>query len=361
MNTHVQVEDGQQQKQKGPFLLKAWYAAALSREVGPEALFHRKLLNTNVLIYRKQDGTPTAMQDRCPHRFAPLHMGKRIGDEVSCIYHALRFNSEGACTHNPHGTKAIPKAAKVRTYPLVEKYGYIWIWMADEAPDYALLPDYGPLDEGHPNGVGHTYMPIKANYELIIDNVMDLSHIDHVHGEIITTRGQLSPIVPAVVEGERTVNARWEWKQTPAMHIFSKLMPDPEGEARMFFDITWHQPANIQLSVGAIQGPGNLDLKDCVGQYDLHVTTPETETTTHYWFSTRRNHMEEDGDFNAFKIQAMHNAFVDEDFPILEATEAEMQTNDLFSLNPVLMSNDIAPVKVRRLLQRLINEENGAA
>jgi phenylpropionate dioxygenase-like ring-hydroxylating dioxygenase large terminal subunit len=358
MNTHVAVQETAQQK--SPFLLKAWYAAALSTEVGETELFHRKLLNVNVMIYRKQDGTPVALHDRCPHRFAPMHLGKRAGDEVSCVYHALRFNGEGQCVHNPHGAGVIPKAAKIRTYPLMEKYGYIWIWMADEAPDPSLLPDYSPLDEGHRNGVAHTYMYMKANYELIIDNVMDLSHIDHVHGEIITTRGQLSPIVPKVVEGERSVNARWEWKQTPAMHIFSTFMAAPEAEARQFFDITWRQPANIQLSVGAIQGPGALDLTDCVGQYDLHTTTPETENTTHYWFSTRRNHIVEDGDFNAFKIKAMHEAFVTEDGPIIEETQKEMGTTDFFSLDPVLMSNDIAPVKVRRLLQRLIAEEQGA-
>jgi vanillate O-demethylase monooxygenase subunit len=359
MNTHVNVKNGQ--KQKSPFVLKAWYAAALSTEVGPEALFHRKLLNVNVMLYRKQDGQPVAMQDRCPHRFAPMHMGKRVGDEVSCLYHALKFNSEGACTHSPHGTGVIPKAAKIRTYPLIEKFGYIWIWMDESEPDPGLLRDYSPLDQGHPNGIAHTYMYLKANYELIMDNVMDLSHVDHVHGEIITTRGQLSPIIPAVVEKDDTVNTRWEWRQTPPMHIFSNFMADPTGEARMFLDITWSQPANIQLSIGAIQGPGNLDLKDCVGQYDLHTTTPETETTTHYWFSTRRNHFEEDADFNAFKIRAMHDAFVNEDFPIIEGVQEEMQTNDFFSLDPVLMSNDISPVKVRRLLQRLIDEQNGAA
>ncbi|MCI4677904.1 aromatic ring-hydroxylating dioxygenase subunit alpha [Rhodoblastus acidophilus] len=358
MNSHVSVKD--EARPASPFLQRAWYAAALSSEVGPTELFHRKLLNVNVLIYRKQDGTPVAMRDRCPHRFAPMHLGKRQGDEVSCLYHALRFNSEGQCVHNPHGSGAIPKAAKIRAYPLIEKYGYIWIWMADEDPDPSLLPDYTPLEEGHPNGVAHTYMYMNANYELIIDNVMDLSHIDHVHGEIITTRGQLSPVVPKVIEGERSINARWEWKQTPAMHIFSKFMPDTEAEARQFFDITWRQPANIQLSVGAIQGTGNLDLKDCVGQYDLHTTTPETETTTHYWFSTRRNHIVEDGEFNAFKIKAMHEAFVTEDGPIIEETQKEMGTSDFFSLNPVLMSNDVAPVKVRRLLHKLIEAERGA-
>lgn len=92
-----------------PYLMNAWYAAALSREVG-QALFHRKILDTSVLIYRKEDGTPVALHDRCPRHFAPLHLGKRQGDEVICIYHALRFDGTGRCTHNAHGATAASPA-----------------------------------------------------------------------------------------------------------------------------------------------------------------------------------------------------------------------------------------------------------
>jgi phenylpropionate dioxygenase-like ring-hydroxylating dioxygenase large terminal subunit len=358
MDTQViELQSDTGTKKKERYLRNVWYVAALSSEVNATGLFSRTLLDTSVLIYRKADGTAVAMQDRCPHRFVPLSKGSRVGDEVVCKYHALRFDCEGKCTHNPHGNGHIPQAAKVKTYPLLEKYGFLWIWMGEQPADPALLPDYSPLDKGHENGVAYTYMPIKANYELIVDNVMDLSHIDHVHGEIITTRGQLSPLVPKVKDTERTTNARWEWKQTPAMMIFANFLPDPKAEARHFFDITWAPPANIQLSVGAIQSEGNLDLTDCIGQYDLHITTPESGTTTHYWFATRRNHIEEDGDFNKMKIKAMHDAFVDEDFPILEAVEKEMGGAAFFDLKPVLMSNDIAPVKVRKLLRRMIEQE----
>jgi phenylpropionate dioxygenase-like ring-hydroxylating dioxygenase large terminal subunit len=343
------------------YLKNAWYVSALSTEVGPTELFHRKILGTSIMIYRKEDGAPVALHDRCPHRFAPLHLGKRVGDDVVCLYHALRFDCSGKCTHNPHGTGLIPKAAQVRRFPLVEKYGMIWIWMGDEAADETTLPDFGPLDAGHPNAIGYTYMHMKANYELIIDNVMDLSHIDHVHGEIITTRGKLSPKVPKIAEGAGTVSARWEWEQTPPMLIFADFLPQPKEEARHFFDITWTPPANIQLSVGAVQGPGALDLEDCVGQYDLHTTTPETEGSTHYFFVTRRNHLTEDAGYNEGKIKAMHAAFENEDGPIITAVHDEMGTTDFFSLDPVLMSNDVAPVKVRRLLARMIASENAAA
>lgn len=348
-------------QKQNEFLANTWYAAALSTDVGPEALFHRRILNTPVLFYRKQDGTAVALHDRCPHRFAPLHLGRRVGDEIACGYHALRFDCQGQCTHNPHGRGQIPRAAKVRSFPLLERFGFLWIWMGDAPPDASRLPDFGELDTGHPNGVAYTYMHMKANYELIIDNVMDLSHIDHVHGEIISTRGQLSPLVPQIRETPASIAARWEWKQTPAMLIFNHFLPDPAAEARMFFDITWTPPANIQLSVGAVQDPeARLDLSGCVGQYDLHTCTPETSDTTHYFFATRRNHRVEDGDYNRAKIEAMHTAFETEDGPIIEAVQAEMGTDDFFGLHPVLMSNDLAPVKVRRLLRQMIQQERSA-
>lgn len=340
-----------------PYLMNAWYVAALSNEVEAQSLFSRKILDTSVLIYRKQDGMPVAMQDRCPHRFAPLHLGKRDGDDIVCHYHALRFDCAGQCTHNPHGDGKIPKAAKVQTFPILERFGFIWIWMGDETPDPARLPDFSPLDEGHENGVAHTYMHLKANYELIIDNVMDLSHIDHVHSEIITTRGELSPKIPEIEQQERAIRARWEWTQTPAMLIFADFLPKPSEIARHFFDITWTPPANIQLSVGAQQNELPLELANSVGQYDLHTTTPETADTTHYFFATRRNHNEEDGEYNKAKIDAMHTAFENEDGPVIEAVHEEMGTTDFFSLNPVLGTNDIAPVKVRQLLQKLITKE----
>ena len=343
------------------YLKNAWVVAALSREVGPEALFHRTLLDTPVLIYRKADGTPVALHDRCPHRFAPLHLGKRVGDEIACLYHALRFDCSGRCTHNPHGNGQIPQAAQLRSFPLLERHGFLWIWMGEPAaarPE--ALPDFGPLDAGPATGVAHTYMHLKAHYELVSDNVMDLSHVDHVHGEALTTRGQLSPLRPALREGPAEVAARWEWQQTPPLQILAPFLPQPAESARHFIEVSWTPPATLQLSVGVTQQPGPLDLGHCIGQYDLHSATPETADSTHYFFASRRNHLEHDGAFNEAKIQAMHQAFLTEDGPVIEAVHAEMGTADFFSLKPVLMSNDIAPVKVRRLLQKLIADEAAA-
>lgn len=340
-----------------PYLLNCWYAAALSREIPAEGLFSRQLLDTRVLMYRLADGSPVALHDRCPHRFVPLSMGKRCGDEVRCAYHALQFNGQGQCTHNPHGNQHIPTAAKVRSFPLLERHGFVWIWMGDQPADPAKLPDHSALDEGPASAIAWTYMPMQANYELIIDNVMDLSHVDHVHGEIISTRGQLSPIIPPVSERDGAITVRWEWQQQPPMGIFAPFMAEPAAPARHFLNVTWHAPASIQLSVGANQDGGPMDLAHTTGQYDLHTCTPASEGQTHYFFVTRRNHVVDDEGFNAFKIKAMHDAFVNEDGPIIEAVHNEMGTTDFFALTPVLISSDAAPVRVRRRLAQMIAQE----
>lgn len=339
------------------YLKNAWYVAALSSEVGAEGLFARKLLNTPVLIYRTKNGRPVAMLDRCPHRFVPLSMGVRDGDDVVCKYHGLKFDCSGACNRNPHGNGHIPRAARVPAFSLVERYGFLWIWMGDAPADESTLPDVSPLTEGHPNGVGFTYMHRKTYYELITDNVMDLSHVDHLHGEIISTRGQLTPQLPQVKETDSTVATRWEWTQTPPIFILNQFLPEPMAEARHFVEVKFMAPTTVQLQIGATQDEGALDLGHCVGQYDLHTSTPETEGSTHYFFATRRNHLVDDPDYNAAKIKGMHDAFVDEDGPYLDAQYVSIGNADLMSLNPVLLSSDVGAVKARRILRRVIADE----
>lgn len=82
------------------FLRNAWYVAAWRDEIGT-ALFARRLLDEPLLIYRELSGRMVALADLCPHRFVPLHMGRRHGDAIECAYHGLRFGSNGACGDAP--------------------------------------------------------------------------------------------------------------------------------------------------------------------------------------------------------------------------------------------------------------------
>ena len=93
-----------------------WYVAAFDDELQPGQLLARTYLGENVVLFRAPDGTPKALHDRCPHRFAPLSAGKLVGDAIQCGYHGLTFDAGGACIRNPHGTA--PKAACVKPYAL---------------------------------------------------------------------------------------------------------------------------------------------------------------------------------------------------------------------------------------------------
>ena len=338
-------------------LRNTWYVAALAKELDAQAFLSRKLLDVSMLMYRKADGTPVAMQDRCPHRFAPLSLGKRVGDEVQCLYHGLRFDSSGACTHSPHGDGQVPARACVRSFALVERYGFLWIWMGDaHRADATLIPHYPLLDNPLPTAVGHGYMHMPANYELIVDNVMDLSHVDHVHGPLLNTAGRLSPQKPPVTEDGNSVLVRWEWQQHPPMGLFAPLLPDPAGEAEQFVQVQWTAPSNMFLTVGAVQG--SRDYERGLISWDFHLVTPESETSTHYFFGSLRNFMVDNASFNDAKLENMIYTFKTEDEPLIAAQQAEMGTTDFWSLKPALLSCDAAPVKARRRLQKLIDEEN---
>ena len=129
------------------FLRNHWYVAASGSEIGRKP-FRRIIMNEPVVFYRTEDGTPIALEDRCPHRRLPLSMGKLVENDVlQCHYHGLRFDRTGACVRVP-GQDMIPPTARVKTYPVVERYKWLWIWMGDPAlADPAKITDYHWLDD----------------------------------------------------------------------------------------------------------------------------------------------------------------------------------------------------------------------
>lgn len=107
------------------FIRNAWYAAGFGRDLEPGKLLSRIFLGERVVLLRKTDGAPAALADRCPHRFAPLHIGKLKGDVVRCGYHGLEFGADGLCKHNPHGDGSVAPNMRVRRYPLEERDGIL--------------------------------------------------------------------------------------------------------------------------------------------------------------------------------------------------------------------------------------------
>src|ERR1700732_3472636 len=167
------------------FLRNAWYVAAWGTEV-TRKLFARTLLGQSILLYRTEAGEAVAISNRCPHRFAPLHVGQLIGDVVECGYHGLHYDRRGVCVFNPHGDGKIPKSAQVTSYPLKEKHGLIWLWMGDTGKVHdSSIPDFSCLTDTERFATVYGVVTMNANYELITDNLLDLSHVEFLHKGIL--------------------------------------------------------------------------------------------------------------------------------------------------------------------------------
>jgi phenylpropionate dioxygenase-like ring-hydroxylating dioxygenase large terminal subunit len=159
-----------------------WWVAAFSDEITRD-LLGRWLLDTPVLLYRREDGTPVALENRCPHRGAPLSLGCLKGDEVQCGYHGFRFAADGTCVDIPT-MKVAPSSANVRTFPLVEQAPYVWIYLGDPAAmDDVPPPPVLEWTTDSAISILHGRIDIAANYLLLKENVLDLTHFGYVHAK----------------------------------------------------------------------------------------------------------------------------------------------------------------------------------
>ncbi len=150
------------------FLNNAWYMAAWASEIN-DAPLSRTLLNQRVVLFRTSSGDLTALADRCPHRFAPLSLGKVIADGIECGYHGLQFDRSGTCVRNQMASGRMPSNVKVRSYPIVRRYQMLWIWVGDPSrADAATIPDYSGIIPDSRTGADNlgNYLHVKANYLL---------------------------------------------------------------------------------------------------------------------------------------------------------------------------------------------------
>lgn len=165
-----------------------WYVAGFSREITRE-LTTRNILGVPVVMYRKEDGSPVALFDRCPHRGMPFSKGKLLGDAVQCGYHGMEFEANGKCSHIPSGGN-IPSTMCVSSYPLVEKWEWVWIWMGEpDLADPTLIPDHdqlGLIRDGWFSEPG-IHLHVAANYLLPFENLVDATHITYLHHGLIDT------------------------------------------------------------------------------------------------------------------------------------------------------------------------------
>lgn len=339
------------------FLRNCWYLAAWSDEVAT-APFARTILNERVLMYRTSDGSAVALSDRCPHRFAPLHLGQVREDRIQCPYHGLQFDRDGKCVFNPQAGGATPAAARLKTYPLTEHYGGLWIWMGDSAlADASNLPDLFYLRPEANYSRVTTYVHTQANYELMSDNILDLTHVPFVHRASFNADEASAAMKPRVrQEGAHVYYERSQRSDRPHPR-FSALF-EMDEPVDLWSDVIWEPPAVMTHVFGMT--PAGAPREGARELRNLHFMTPETDRSTHYFWAGARSFRVDEPELDERGLRLVEMAFAGEDKPMIEAQQAIMGDVDFWSMKPVILAGDAAGVLARRVLAKLIANETAA-
>jgi vanillate O-demethylase monooxygenase subunit len=339
------------------FIRNCWYVIAWDHEVPADGLFSRTVVGEPVLLFRKADGTIVAMEDRCCHRHAPLSKGRKEGECVRCGYHGLKFDANGICIEAP-GLESVPPKARVRSYPVIVKNKWVFVWMGD--PARAIndsLPDNFSND--HPDW---KYLPgylhYDTNYLLIADNLLDFSHLSYVHEKTLggsTAIAQARPTIEKVPFGIR-VTRRVSNVPPPGYY---QRMRKFDGNLDRWFIYDFVMPSTLLMhSGGRPTGDTSDDMTRAVRLHSCQTLTPETETTTHYFF--QQSHVASQGDEAMAKtiFDSLVVAF-NEDRDMITAQARNIELNPNAPMVPLAM--DSALTQFRRLVAQAIEAEQTAA
>lgn len=340
------------------FIRNCWYAAGLSQEITSRPLA-RTFLNEPVVLYRQSENAVVALEDRCCHRGLPLAHGEVVGNTLQCGYHGLRFNQEGACVHVP-GQKNIPAKAKVKSYPIVEKDSLIWIWMGDPSSadasqiiDYPWHSDAGWAFKGKCN-------EIDAHYQLLYDNLLDLTHVGYVHKN--TIGGNAESHSNAEMRTTRTENGvhvmRWLRNSVPPP-TYAKAVSF-QGNVDRWIEIDF-VPGAVQIYAGAKDvntGAYEGNREGGLGLRTLHAVTPSTDSCTYYFWTVAHN-FKVDQPAVTDQVFAQMDATFHEDKAILESQYQRLLQNPEREL--VDIASDAGAIQARRVIAHRIAQENQPA
>ena len=336
------------------FARNAWYVAAWADELTDRPL-GRTICNDDVVLYRdRSNGRVAALQDRCPHRGYPLRFGEIVESGLQCGYHGLAFDCSGRCVHIP-GQDKIPTKAAVRSYQVVERDQLVWIWMGDaDKADASKIVDCGWHNDTAKWPHQHAVYYVKANYLLLIDNLMDLTHLGLVHKSTIggNPRAHVTADMKVTPSDTGLHFIRWLMDVVPPPS-FLKAAPF-KGNVDRWMEFEYVAPAAIVQWSGALDvGREARQHRDQDGGFSarlFHGLTPETETTSHYFWSTSNGYRQDEPAATATLFNEIAHAF-NEDKIVIERQQISLTQHGELGLVDIV--SDVARVHMRRIAERM--------
>ncbi len=343
------------------FPKNTWYVAATSNEIDEKPL-GRTVCNERIVFYRGLENKVAAVQDFCPHRGAPLSLGYVCEGKLVCGYHGLEMGCDGKVVHMPgQRVRGFPA---IQAYPVVERYGFIWVWPGDAAQaDEKLIPVlewYDHPDWAYGGGLYH----IACDYRLMIDNLMDLTHETYVHATSIGQKEIDETPCKTTVNGDEVVTSRFMsgieappfWKAA----LRGNNLPDDQPVDRWQI-CRFSPPSHVMIEVGvALMGHGGYDAPNDKKAYSVVVDfiTPETDTSIHYFWGMARKFNPKDKALTATIREGQGKIFA-EDLEMLERQQKNLLT---WPDRQLLMLNiDAGGVQSRKIIDRILAAERAGA
>jgi len=337
------------------FLRNCWYVAGWSADYGRD-LTPETYLGENIVIYRTEDGRPVALENACPHRKLPLSEGNLIGDTVECGYHGLTFDCAGTCVASPTQRDRIPRRAVVKSYPVADRYGLLWIWMGDpDKADPDLIfrienfdnPDWGRTDGG--------VLDIDCNYLWICDNLLDPSHVAWVHVTSFAGAGTDDGPLDVAKTDRGIIVSRWIYGQPPSPYYagivkFNGVCDRLQHYEMCLPGIGLNKSVYTPVGTG---GPDKAPVDLTLINISYNFMTPIDENRSRYFWFQHRNTDPHDKAISEMMNAGARMAF-EEDRAVLEKVQAGMKSSPTPHID---LGLDAGAKQFRLMLSRAIAAE----
>jgi vanillate O-demethylase monooxygenase subunit len=341
--------------------VNTWYVACTPAEIEGKPL-GRQICGERMVFFRSAEGEVAALEDFCPHRGAPLSLGFIEDGALVCGYHGLAMGCNGRTVGMPgQRVKGFPP---IRTFPVIERYGFIWVWPGDAAQADPAKLRHLEWAESAEWAYGGGLYHVACDYRLMIDNLMDLTHETYVHAGSIGQKEIDEAPVKTRIEGEEIVTSRFMdgiiappfWQ----MALRGAGLPDT-GPVDRWQICHFSLPSSVLIEVGvALAGNGGHQADNALKASSIVVDfmTPETATSHWYFWGMARRFAVEDAALTD-TIREGQGKIFGEDMEILQLQQRNL---DLYPDRKLLLLNiDAGGVRSRTMIERAIAEEHAAA
>jgi vanillate O-demethylase monooxygenase subunit len=336
----------------------AWYVACSADEVAGAVPLGRQVCGERLVFFRNAAGQVAALDDWCPHRGAPLSLGRVCEGQLVCGYHGLAMGCDGKVVSMP-GQRVRGFPAN-RSFPVLEQHGFIWVWPGDPALASPERMPALPWADGREWAYGGGLYHIACDYRLMVDNLMDLTHETYVHASSIGQEEIDETPCTTRVEGDHVITSRFMnnisappfWRMVMGMNGLPEDAPVDRWQVCHFTP-----PSHVMIEVGvALAGRGGIDAPDEVKASTIVVDfiTPETDTSIWYFWGMARRFKPHDQALTDRIREGQGRVFA-EDQQMLESQQRNLLLHPgrkLLSLNI-----DSGGVQARKVIDRVLAEE----